>query len=238
MKLEKMTSGEIGAVKRWYDDACGTALAMELVGERWSLLIVRELMFGTRRFGELKASLSGISANVLTQRLEGLERAHIVQRERLPPPANVQVYGLTAWGYQAEEPIKALGAWAARSPDHDPMLPLSAASMMLSLRTMINVAAARAMPEMAAGFSFGPESFVARLKHGDLPIVRGSAAVDVHFATTPRIMANLTYGKWPIAEAEAAGELVFTGDRDLAARFIDLFHLPIKAELNNPQNSA
>ena len=230
MKLEKMTEGTTGATRRWYDDACGTALAMELVGERWSLLIVRELMFGPRRFGELKASLGGISANVLTQRLEGLERAHIVKREKLPPPANVQVYGLTSWGYEAEEPIKALGAWAARSPDHNPMLPLSAASMMLSLRTMIDVAAARQMPAMAVGFAFGPESFVARLANGDLPITRGIAAVDVHFATTPRIMANITYGKWPIAEAEAAGELVFTGDRDLAARFIDLFRLPKKAK--------
>ena len=230
MKLEKVTEGTTSATRRWYDDACGTALAMELVGERWSLLIVRELMFGPRRFGELKASLGGISANVLTQRLEGLERAHIVKREKLPPPANVQVYGLTSWGYEAEEPIKALGAWAARSPDHNPMLPLSAASMMLSLRTMIDVAAARQMPAMAVGFAFGPESFVARLANGDLPITRGIAAVDVHFATTPRIMANITYGKWPIAEAEAAGELVFTGDRDLAARFIDLFRLPKKAK--------
>ena len=231
MKLEKVTSRGLEPAKRWYDDACGTALAMELVGERWSLLIVRELMFGPRRFGELKGSLGGISANVLTQRLEGLERAHIVKRERLAPPANVQVYGLTPWGYEAEEPIKALGAWAARSPDHNPMLPLSAASMMLSLRTMIDVAAAGSVPAMAIGFQFGPESFVARLADGALPIVRGTAAVDAHFATTPRIMANLTYGKWPIAEAEAAGDLVFTGDRDLAARFLDLFRLPAKAEV-------
>lgn len=231
MKSTKVTASGSGVGKRWYDDACGTALAMELVGERWSLLIVRELMFGPRRFGELKASLGGISANVLTQRLEGLERAHIVKRERLPPPANVQVYGLTRWGYGAEEPIRALGAWAARSPDHDPTLPLSAASMMLSLRTMIDRPAARRAPAMAVGFAFGAESFVARLVDGDLPVIRGTAAVDVHFATTPRTMAALTYGKWPLAEAEAAGELMFTGDRDLAARFLDLFHLPAKAEV-------
>ncbi len=88
MKLEKVTEGSKATTKRWYDDACGTALAMELVGERWALLIVRELMFGARRFGELKASLTGISANVLTQRLEGLEKAHILKRRRLPPPAS------------------------------------------------------------------------------------------------------------------------------------------------------
>ena len=219
MKLEKVTKRSEATTKRWYDDACGTALAMELVGERWSLLIVRELMFGPRRFGELKASLTGISANVLTQRLEGLERAHILKRRKLPPPASVQVYELTRWGYEAEEAIKVLGAWAARSPDHDPTLPLSSASMMLSLRTM------------TIGFTFGPESFIGRLADGELPIARGEGAAEVHFATNARFMANIVYGKWPIEEAEAEGALVFTGDRAKARAFIDLFALPPKAEV-------
>ncbi|WBH15608.1 winged helix-turn-helix transcriptional regulator [Sphingomonas radiodurans] len=226
-----MTKKGSERIKRWYDDACGTALAMELVGERWSMLIVRELMFGPRRFGELKAGLGGISANVLTQRLDGLEAAHILKRVKLPPPASVQVYELTPWGYEAEGAIKALGAWAARSPDHDPTLPLSAASMMLSLRTMLDIDRARVTPPMSIGFAFGAESFVARLADGDLPIVRGTGASDVHFTTSPRIMANLIYGKWPIGEAEAAGELVLRGDHALAASFIDLFHLPAKAEV-------
>ncbi len=106
MQLEKITDSPEAAAdtpkkaeKRWYDDACGTALAMELVGERWSLLIVRELMFGPRRFGELKKALGGISANVLTKRLEGMEEVGILTRQKLPPPASVQVYGLTPWGY-------------------------------------------------------------------------------------------------------------------------------------------
>ena len=210
MKLEKVTKRSEATTKRWYDDACGTALAMELVGERWSLLIVRELMFGPRRFGELKASLTGISANVLTQRLEGLERAHILKRRKLPPPASVQVYELTRWGYEAEEAIKVLGAWAARSPDHDPTLPL---------------------PPMTIGFTFGPESFIGRLADGELPIARGEGAAEVHFATNARFMANIVYGKWPIEEAEAEGALVFTGDRAKARAFIDLFALPPKAEV-------
>ena len=81
MKLQKIT--------RWYDDACGSAHALELIGERWALLIVRELMFGPRRFGELRAGLPGISANVLTQRLAGLEASGVLARRRLPPPASV-----------------------------------------------------------------------------------------------------------------------------------------------------
>src|ERR1700741_1848337 len=123
MKLKKVTQAEKDR-KRWYDDACGTALALELVGERWSLLIVRELMFGGRRFGELKASLPGISANILTQRLEGLEVSGILVRRKLPPPASVQVYELTPWGYDSERAIQELGRWATKSPLHDPTLPL------------------------------------------------------------------------------------------------------------------
>src|SRR6478672_7449157 len=138
MKLEKITNKSAALDKRWYDDACGTALGLELLGERWSLLIVRELMFGGRRFGELKGSLPGISANVLTQRLEGMEASGILTRRKLPPPASVQVYELTRLGYAAETAIKELGRWAAQSPLHDPMLPLSAASLMLSFRTMLD----------------------------------------------------------------------------------------------------
>ena len=134
MKLEKITkqSGRI------YNDACGTAHGLELIGERWALLVVRELMLGPKRFGDLKADLLGISANVLTQRLERLEANGIVTRRKLPPPASVQVYDLTDWGREAEPIIMTLGRWAARSPGHDPTLPLSGVSMMLSLRTMID----------------------------------------------------------------------------------------------------
>ena len=94
MESVKVTNAQ----KRWYDDACGTALAMELVGERWSLLIVRELMFGPRRFGEIRAGLPGISANVLTQRLAGMEQVGMLVRRQLPSPASVQVYELTGVG--------------------------------------------------------------------------------------------------------------------------------------------
>src|SRR5215831_17234751 len=101
MKLQKETMKH----GKWYDDACGTAFALELIGERWSLLIVRELMFGGRRFSDIRAGLPSISAKVLTERLEGLERAKIVQRRQLPPPIAAQVYELTRWGYASETAI-------------------------------------------------------------------------------------------------------------------------------------
>jgi DNA-binding HxlR family transcriptional regulator len=143
MKLRKGTESSDARHGRWYEDACGTAFAMELVGERWSLLVIRELMLGPRRFSKLRAALNGISAKVLTERLESLERAGAVVKRTLPPPANVQVYELTEWGYLAEPAIQELGRWAATSARHDPSLPLSPVSLMLSLRTMRDKARAR-----------------------------------------------------------------------------------------------
>ena len=96
---------------RWYNDACGTAFGMELVGERWSLLIVRELMFGALRFSALRANLPGISAKVLTERLEKLEGAGVLVHRTLPAPSSARVYELTRWGYAAEPLIQELGRW-------------------------------------------------------------------------------------------------------------------------------
>ena len=108
MKLEKITD----RAGRRYHDACGAAHGLDLIGERWALLVIRELMMGPRRFGDLRKDLHGISANVLTQRLEGLEQSGILTKRRLPPPANAQVYELTPWGYEAEVALQVLGRWA------------------------------------------------------------------------------------------------------------------------------
>ena len=222
-----MTQSEKVMEKRWYDDACGTALALEFVGERWSLLIMRELMLGARRFGELKADLKGISANVLTQRLEGLERAGILLRRKLPPPANVQVYELTAWGYESEPIFQTMGKWATRSPLHDPTLPLSPVAAMLSLRTMINPD--RPNIEMTIGFRFPGATFVGKLDRHDLAIRRGETdGADVVFETDTTRFVTLMYGKWPFEESEAEGRLRLTGDRAKARQFVDLFALPDK----------
>ena len=201
---------------------------MDLVGERWSLLIARELMFGGRRFGELKAALPGISANILTQRLEGLEESGIVARRKLPPPASVQVYELTPWGLESERAIQELGRWAVRSHSHDVTLPLSAASIMMSFRTMYAPALAATLLGQTIGFTLGSEHFRATLEAGEIAIRRGEQAADVHFATDPMTLASVVYGGRPIADAEAAGALTITGDRALAERFVTLFVLPEK----------
>ena len=228
MKLPKETKA-LSDHGKWYQDACGTAFAMELVGERWSMLIVRELMLGGRRFSDLRASLPGISAKVLTERLAGLEQAGVLVRRKLPPPAASQVYELTEWGYLAEPAIQELGRWAARSQQHDSTLPLSPVSFMMSLRTMLDQEKARAI-EGVIGFDTGGEQFVGRLADGALPIVREDivGADTVFRAATPMELAALFYGKVPPGEWEREPGRKIEGDRVLARRFIDLFWLPDK----------
>lgn len=227
MKLQKETESQEKHGK-WYGDACGTAFAMELIGERWSLLIVRELMLGGRRFSDLRASLPGISAKVLTERLAGLETAGVLVKRKLPPPAASQVYELTEWGYFAEPAIQELGRWAARSVLHDHTLPLSPVSFMLSMRTMLDRKGASGFTARI-GFDVGGDQFVGRLGAGELPIVREEPRdVDVLFrAPTPMDLAGLFYGKAPLAAWEGEGRAV-EGDRALAQRFLDLFELPEK----------
>jgi DNA-binding HxlR family transcriptional regulator len=228
MQLKKITESRQAGRKRRYDDACGTAHGLELIGERWALLVLRELMLGPKRFSDLKADLPGISANVLTQRLEGLEESGLLVRKRLPPPANAQVYELTQWGYEAEPIVQTLGRWAARSPAHDPTLPISATSIMLSFRTMYDAGRARALGA-TIGFRFGADSFVATAEFDELKVTRGdTAGADVVFVGDPSALAGAVYGKVPLDDLTAAGVLEVEGDRSAAERFISIFELPPK----------
>src|SRR3954449_3055306 len=185
---------KLGKITRRYHDACGTAHALDLIGERWALLVMRELMLGPKRFSDLKRDLPGISANVLTQRLEGLESTGLVRRRRLPPPASAQVYELTLWGYEAEPIIETLGRWATRSPAHDPGLPLSATSLMLSFRTMQSAERIGSF-EGRIGFRIGEETFVATVAGGHVHTERGEAdRADAVFTGSPEAIAALVYG--------------------------------------------
>jgi DNA-binding HxlR family transcriptional regulator len=228
MKLEKITDKPSPRSKRHYEDACAAAHALDLVGERWALLVMRELMLGPKRFGDLRESLPGISANVLTQRLEGLEAAGILVRRKLPPPASAQVYELTEWGYESEPIFQALGRWAARSPVHDPTLPFSTASFLLSLRTMLDSERASGM-DARIGFRLGEETFLAHLAGGRIGIGRSALdGADLIFTGTPPVLAGAIYGGQPLEALEQAGALQIEGDRALARRFVGLFPLPPK----------
>ena len=203
---------------------------MELVGERWSLLIVRELMLGARRFSDIRASLPGISAKVLTERLGSLEEAGVLVKRQLPPPGKAQVYELTAWGYAAEPLLQEAGRWAAQSSAHDPTLPLSPVSLMLSMRTMLDKAQVGELAGRRVGFAIGEETFVAEPGEGELRIRRGDPAdADAVFrAPVAAIVAGGLYAGIPWDELEREAGLIIDGDRDLALEYARLFSLPPK----------
>ncbi|MEO7601736.1 MAG: helix-turn-helix domain-containing protein [Sphingomicrobium sp.] len=225
MALEKVTKSRRTEPKRSYGDACGTAHGLELIGERWALLVLRELMLGPRRFSELRADLPGISANVLSQRLGELEDKGLVRRRRLPPPASVQVYEATEWGLEAEPIVQTLGRWAARSPKHDPTLPISGVSILLSMRTMIDRARTQGI-DANLNFRFGHDIYTGHLHEDGIEIVRGEhSAPNVGITADPQALAAVLYGKAPYDLIE------WSGDRLLLDRFVDLFHLPSKAPL-------
>lgn len=222
MRLEKTTEERKYEDKRRYDDACGLAHALELIGERWGLLVMRELMLGPRRFSELKADLPGISANVLTQRLSELEARGLVRRTRLPPPASVQVYEATEWGLEAIPTIASLGRWAARSPWHDPTLPMGHVSVMMSLQTLISPDLATGLDERI-GFQLGEASYVATVHDGRLDIERTPMMnCAVEFRGQPSDLAAVIHGGAPLDLIEVSGDMA------LAKRFVKLFPLPEK----------
>jgi DNA-binding HxlR family transcriptional regulator len=225
MKSQKVTKS-----RRNYEDACAAAYALDLVGERWALLVMRELLLGPKRFGHLRDDLPGISANILTQRLDDLEAAGILARRKLPPPASAQVYELTPWGYESEPIFQALGRWAARSRDHDPRLPLSAVSLLISFRTMLDPRRAEGF-EARIGLRIGAETFLARVADGRIEVARD----DLHDATvvltgTAPAIAAAVYGGRPLEALIAGGALSLEGDRRAAERFVTLFPLPPPVE--------
>jgi DNA-binding HxlR family transcriptional regulator len=224
MQLQKLTDSRQKEEKRRYEDACGLAHALELLGERWAMLVLRELAYGPRRFSELKADLTGISANVLTQRLTELESRGLVRKTKLPPPASVQVYEATPWGLEAVPMIASLGRWAARSPLHDPTLRMSHVSVMMSLQTLIS-------PGRAAGlnarvcFRFGDAAYVATVIDGRLEVERRHAEdCEVTFTGAPSDIAAVIHGGAPFDLIRVEGDMA------LAERFRTLFPLPEKVQ--------
>ena len=168
---------------------------------------------------------------MLTQRLEGLEAAGVLTRRKLPPPASAQVYELTPWGYESEPIFQALGRWAARSPPHDPTLPLSARlAAAVAAHHARSGAGARASTRGSASASARRPSS-AHLADGGIDDRAGGPRRRRRGLrpATPRVIAAAIYGGQPLDALEAAGALRVEGDRALAERFVTLFPLPPKA---------
>jgi DNA-binding HxlR family transcriptional regulator len=214
------------ATTRTYDDGCAAAHALDLVGERWALLVVRELLLGPKRFTDLRAGLPNASPNVLAQRLRSLEATGVVRRRKLPPPAASKVYELTEWGRDLEPVIISLGRWGVRSPSRPSDAELGVDSLVLSFRTMFD-------PQQAEGLRasyelrLGEDSFRAEVAEGRLEIERGFAgAPDATVETDAGTLAALVYDDLELADMLTSGGLRIEGDRELVERFLMLFPLP------------
>jgi DNA-binding HxlR family transcriptional regulator len=211
---------------RSYGQFCGLARALELVGERWALLVVRDLLTGAKRFTDLRRGLPRIPTNILATRLRELEAAGIVRRRLAPGPRGPVVYELTGYGRELEEVVLRLGLWGARSlgqPGPDDVL--TADALVVALRATFR-------PEAARGHSFGVELRVgdavvhARVADGAVHAAAGELpGADLVVRTGPQLRALLA-GELEPAEALAAGSVQVSGDPALLTRFVELFHIP------------
>ena len=197
------------------------------MGERWALLVVRELLLGPKRFADLARALTGISQNVLTQRLRELEKSGVLTRRALGPPTSSRVYQLSPRGAELEPVLLALGRWGSRA-ELDTDRRLSTDALVLALRTTFD-------PARSAGLTaqiqlhLGSDSFATEVDPAGLRISRGStgqpAATVQADSTTLRAVV---FAGRPLVEAESAGELLLHGDRSVAVRFLAGFTRPTR----------
>jgi DNA-binding HxlR family transcriptional regulator len=213
--------------KRSYGDACGIARALDVVGERWALMVVRELLLGPKRFTDIRSGLPHVSPDVLAQRLRDLEQADIVQHRRLPPPYASQVYELTPGGRALEPALIALGRWGgAYAPAPSDEMCMSLDAYIVSLRTLFD-------PLSAGDFAarvelqLGDEFFRVIIADGQVEADRGELPdADVVIETDPTTLFDVLHGHRPLADALAADAMRFRGDKRKAKRFTQLFPLP------------
>jgi DNA-binding HxlR family transcriptional regulator len=220
------------ASRRTYGDPCGIARGLDLIGDRWALLVARELLLGPKRFTDLRAGLPHLGPDVLSQRLRELEGAGVVARATLPPPAGSRVYELTDWGRELEPVLLALGRWGSRAPF--PSLQgrhgsLSPDAFVIALKTTFDPAAAdgfeASLELRLAGqpfrLSVGGQRLYAAHGPGDDP----DAVIDTDSGT----LADVLWHGAPLGDAARARRLTITGDAGVASQFLELFPAPVPA---------
>lgn len=209
--------------KRTYADSCGIARALDLVGDRWTLLVVRELLLGPKRYTDLQEALRRIAPDVLAQRLRDLEAGGLAERAEFAGPGRAKVYRLTERGRDLQPVLVALGRFGSRLPLPDPPQELTPDAMAVALLTVFR-------PEWAAGVSvevelvLGQESFTVTLDDGRFGIVRQPEATRAStIETTPRVLTQVLWHGGTVEAAERAGDLQLRGDRASALTFLKVF---------------
>lgn len=211
--------------KRIYGQYCGIARAIEMVGERWALLIVRDLAVGPRRFTDLRQGLPRIPTNVLAARLRELEEANVVRRRILPRPARSVVYELTEYGSELEDILLRLGRWGSQAlGERRPDEIVTTDSMIMALRTTFH-------PEVARGLRaqyelhFGDSIIHARIDDGILEAAAGPLADADLIIETSAPIKPLLAGEISPATAVENGLVRITGAFDLLVQFTAIFRI-------------
>ena len=205
-----------------YDEGCLGAHALNLVGDRWALLVVRELMFAPKRFQMIRAGLPGLTASVLTQRLGQLVDVGVVEHD-----SDFGIYQLTDNGRMLMPVLIELCRWALLMPGHDHMRFISASALMISIGATVAQDRATGLG-LRAGMVIGREGFEVSLSDAGLPFVTASKKIEADFTLTAQTgndMAMVVYGPMSVADAVASGLVVLHGDMAAAQAFVDLFSL-------------
>jgi DNA-binding HxlR family transcriptional regulator len=208
---------------RDYGQYGGISRALELVGERWALLIVRDLLVGPRRYGELAAGLPRIPSNILAARLKELQAAGVIRRA---PRSRVVLYELTPYGRELEPVVLALGAWGFKAMDdpRDEQI-ITPDSLTIDLRTAFRSDVAATLPATAYAASFGPADLLIRVDGARLDVARGDGPVDLAFSAGPGVY-RLMSGELAPDRAIATGVVrVLHGHSELLDRFANTFHV-------------
>jgi DNA-binding HxlR family transcriptional regulator len=212
------------ATTRTYGDGCAIARALDVVGERWALLVVRDLLLGPKRFTDLRRALPNASPNVLSERLRELEQAGVLQRRTLPPPAGARVYELTDWGRELEDVVTSLGQWAARAPApwHDAPV-ASADSIVLALRARFQPSAATGL-DATYELRIGDDRYRVDVAGDHIDVARGEAHnADATITGDPDTYNAVLWGGRSLSAAQRARTMSVEGDKAAAQRFVRLF---------------
>ena len=204
---------------RSYDDPCGIARGLDVVGERWALLVVRELVFSAKRFNDLRRGLGGVSPNVLSQRLADLEGHGVIERRVAGPPVGATVYALTASGQQLVPVLDALARWGSRLPIRSER-PLSRDALMLAMQTSVSPNA-----EIKPGLriTLDGSDWDPVVSHGVLEWRPPMGMAEATLTTSAATLHRLVFRGLDLADTLATGEVTVLGDLSLAPAFLAAF---------------
>jgi DNA-binding HxlR family transcriptional regulator/putative sterol carrier protein len=204
-------------------DGCGIAHASDLLGQRWALLVVRELLLGPKRFTDLRAGIPDVSPNVLGQRLRELEQSGIIRRRKLAPPAAAQVYELTEWGRELEPAILSLGRWASGSPSFPLGAEMGPDSLVLALKSTFDPAKADGL-DATYELRLGEIPFKIAVKEGKFEAARVEPEEpDATIRSEPNTIASVVFGGKPLGKAMDSGEVEIDGSRQAVNRLFRCF---------------